>query len=105
MPHILGEESGKEFSTKQPAMSLRENVLMMTGTQNMLTEHPSAADVHSTIIDTVDLQAVGTVLGTIYSSYIPEIGLKYLSRAVVEEKGSCKMHWRLCVGETGREHS
>lgn len=67
----------------------------------MMTEHPRLL-VHSTIIDTVDLQAVGTVLGTIYSSYIPEIGLKYLSRAVVEGKGSCKMHWRLCVGETGR---
>lgn len=40
MPHIVGEERGKEFSTKEPAMSLRENVLVMKGTQNMLTEHP-----------------------------------------------------------------
>ena len=40
MPHIVGEERGKEFSIKEPAVSLRENVLVMKGTQNMLTEHP-----------------------------------------------------------------
>lgn len=40
MPHIVGEERKKEFSTKEPPMSLRENVLVMRGTYNMLIEHP-----------------------------------------------------------------
>lgn len=40
MPHIVGEERKKEFSTKEPPMSLRENVLVMKGTYNMLIEHP-----------------------------------------------------------------
>ena len=39
MPHAVGEERRKEFSTKKPARSLRENVLVMKGTHNMLIEH------------------------------------------------------------------
>lgn len=59
MPHIVGEERKKEFSTKEPPMSLRENVLVMKGTYNMLIEHPWGVDIHSTITDTEDLLSTG----------------------------------------------